>query len=136
MPYLEFYFCVLKIKDEQSVTCSPSETPRQRQWLAGSKRFSHSRRTPKRQQRRKSHREQIRKLLLKQHSSTHVLSAGHRCQTPRLSSSILRELPLSASGTLGRNAAIQLGQLIQLLETDSGYDDRRLNDGLKHTSTL
>ncbi|KAB5530854.1 hypothetical protein PHYPO_G00134120 [Pangasianodon hypophthalmus] len=103
-------------------TGSPSETPRQRQWLVGSRRFSRSRRTPKRQQRRKSHREQIRKQLPKQHSSTHVLSAGHRCQTPRLSSSILRELPVSAPGTLGRNDAIQLGQLIQLLETDSGYD--------------
>ncbi|KAG7317128.1 hypothetical protein KOW79_019426 [Hemibagrus wyckioides] len=125
-------------------TGSPSETPRQRQWLAGSRRFSRSRRTPKRQQRRKSRREQTRKRLPKQHSSTHAPSAGHRCQTPRLLSSILRantlsllcplswrmcrhkqrwELPESASGTLGRNDVIQLGQLtLLLLETDSEYD--------------
>ncbi|KAF7691264.1 hypothetical protein HF521_011561 [Silurus meridionalis] len=119
--------------------CSPSESQRQRQWLEGSRRFSRSRKTPKRQQRRKSRREPIRKRLPKQHSSTHVLSAGHRCLTPRLSSSILRVnilsllCPLSwpmfrhkrlwePSGTLGRNDSIQLGQLIQLLETDSGFD--------------
>ncbi|KAK2836421.1 hypothetical protein Q7C36_014290 [Tachysurus vachellii] len=122
---------------------SPSETPRQRQWLAASRRFSRSRRTPKRQQRRKSHREQIRKRLPKQHLSTHVLCAGHRCQTPRLLSSILRantpsllcplswqmcrhkqhwELPESESGTLRRNDVIQLGQLILLLETDFEFD--------------
>lgn len=57
----------------QATTCGVS---RQRQWLVASRRFSHSRKTPKRQQRRKSRREQIRKQLPRQRSSTHVLCAG------------------------------------------------------------
>ncbi|KAJ8384941.1 hypothetical protein AAFF_G00196070 [Aldrovandia affinis] len=61
-----------------------------RPWLAGSRRFSPSRKTPRKRRRRRNSRELTRKLRQKLRWSLPVLSVGPRCLTLRHSSSTLR----------------------------------------------
>lgn len=61
-----------------------------RPWLVGIRRSSLNRRTQRKQLRRRKVKERIRRLQPKQRWSTHVLSAGHRCQTPRPLNSTLK----------------------------------------------
>ncbi|KAK2887041.1 hypothetical protein Q8A67_015269 [Cirrhinus molitorella] len=59
-------------------------------WLVDSRRSSLNKRTQRKQLRRRKLKEQIRRLQLKLPWFTHVLFAGHRCQTPRPLNSILK----------------------------------------------
>ncbi|KAI1901794.1 hypothetical protein AGOR_G00038060 [Albula goreensis] len=61
-----------------------------RPWRVGSRRFSPSRKTPRKRQRRRNSREPTRKLRPKLRWFIPVLSAGPRCLTLRHSSSTLR----------------------------------------------
>ncbi|KAK2887256.1 hypothetical protein Q8A67_015484 [Cirrhinus molitorella] len=65
------------------IVCSPA-------WLVDTRKSSLSRKTPRSRQRPRNPKATTRRPRRKRHWCSHVASAGHKCQIPRPSSSILR----------------------------------------------
>lgn len=60
------------------------------EWLVDTRKSSLSRKTPRSRQRSRNPKAMTRRPRQKRHWCSHVLSAGHKCQIPRPSSSILK----------------------------------------------